>query len=140
MEPARDERFLIRMVFAPPSLYNDAMPLSATIERLPEGIAVVTLTGPVTLGSSLQLTDSQIRAAIADGATKLAIDLTGVNYMDSAGLGMLVYAYGAINEKNGSFRLCGVTARVLSLLQLTKMDTFLAIDASREESLAALRS
>jgi len=110
---------------------------TATVERLPQGAAVVTLSGPLTLGTSLKLADSQVQAAISDGATRIVFDLTGVDYLDSAGLGMLVYTYGVLNEKNGTLRLCGVTPRVLSLLQLTKTDGFLNIDASRQDSLAA---
>lgn len=116
------------------------MPLSATIEKLPEATAVVTLSGHMTLGSSLKVADSQINGAIADGVNRMVIDLSEVDYVDSAGLGMLVYTYGALSEKNGGLRLCGVCPRVLSLLQLTKTDTFLGIDRSREESLAALGS
>lgn len=119
--------------------YNSPMPLSASIESLPERIAVVTLSGGLTLGTSLKIADSQIQAAIEDGATKMVIDLTDVEYVDSAGLGMLMYAYGMLNEKKGSLRLCGVIPRVMSLLQMTKTDTFLPIDTSRDESLAAIR-
>jgi anti-sigma B factor antagonist len=114
------------------------MPLSATIEKLPAATAVVTLEGHMTLGSSLKLIDSQINAAIADGVTHMVIDLTGVDYVDSAGLGMLMYTYGTLNGKNGSLRLCGVGQRVMSLLQLTKTDAVLSIDPTRAESLAAL--
>ncbi|MGD0730094.1 MAG: STAS domain-containing protein [Terracidiphilus sp.] len=114
------------------------MPLNARIEKLPEGRAVVVLDGPMTLGSSLKLADTQIQTVIADGATRIVIDLTGVDYVDSAGLGMLVFTYGSLNEKGGSLRLCGVAARVMSLLKLTKTDTFLAIDKDRDESVTAL--
>lgn len=114
------------------------MLVNATIERLPQSTAVVTLSGPLTLGTSLKVADSQVQAAIADGVTHVVFDLTNVDYVDSAGLGMMVYVYGALNEKNGSLRLCGVAPRILSLLQLTKTDSFLAIDASREDSLAVL--
>ncbi len=115
------------------------MPLSATIEKLPASTAVVILQGPMTLGSSLKLIDSQINAAIAEGVSKMVIDLTGVDYVDSAGLGMLMYTYGSLNQKNGSLRICGVAPRVLSLLQLTKTDAVLSIDPTRAESLAALQ-
>ena len=67
------------------------------------------------------------------------IDLTEVEYVDSAGLGTLMYAYGMLNEKGGALRLCGVNDRVLSLLQMTKTDTFLPVDKSKDESLTALR-
>jgi anti-anti-sigma factor len=69
--------------------YNSPMPLSASIESLPEGIAVVTLSGGLTLGTSLKIADSQIQAAIEDGVTKMVIDLTDVEYVDSAGLGRI---------------------------------------------------
>jgi anti-anti-sigma factor len=114
------------------------MPVSASIENLPQGIAVVKLSGGLTLGTSLKIADSQIQATIADGVTRMVIDLTDVEYVDSAGLGMLVYVYGTINEKKGALRLCGVDPRVLSLLKITKTDTFLPIDATCDESLAAL--
>jgi len=119
--------------------YNVAMPLSATIEKLPEAIAVVTLEGHMTLGSSLKLIDSQINAAIADGVTNMVIDMTGVDYLDSAGLGMLMYTYGTLNEKGGSLRLCGIAPRVMSLLKLTKTDAVLSIDRTRDESLVTLQ-
>lgn len=114
------------------------MLLTATIEKLPESTAVVTLSGPMTLGMSLKLVDSQVQAAISDGVTKMVFDMASVDYVDSAGLGVVVFAYGTLNQKNGALRLCGVSERIRSLLQLTKTDTFLAIDPSREQSLAAL--
>ena len=116
------------------------MPVTATIERLPEATAVVTLSGNLTLGSSLSLLNSQINGVIADGVTRMVIDLTAVDHVDSAGLGMLVYTYGALNEKTGSIRLCGVGPRVVSLLELTHTNTFLKVDPTREASLAALTS
>jgi anti-anti-sigma factor len=114
------------------------MIMTATIERLSEATAVVTLSGALTLGTSLKMADSQVKGAIAEGVTKMVFDMSSVDYVDSAGLGLMVFTYGVLNEKKGSLRLCGVTPRVLSLLKLTKTDSVLAIDASREESLAAL--
>jgi len=114
------------------------MPVSLTIEKLPEATAVITLDGNMTLGTSLKIADSQVHRAIDDGFTRVVIDLTGVDYVDSAGLGLLVFAYGTLNEKGGSLRICGVNPRVLSLLKLTKTDGFLPIDGTRQDSLTAL--
>jgi anti-sigma B factor antagonist len=130
----REKENCPRRLFA----YNSAMLMTATVERLPEATAVVTVSGPMTLGTSLKIADSQVQAAIADGVTRLVFDLTGVDYVDSAGLGMIVFTYGALREKNGVVRLCGVAPRVASLLKLTKTDSLLSIDTGRDESLAAL--
>ena len=114
------------------------MPVNATIEKFAAGPAVVTLAGSMTLGTSLKVADSQIHGLINEGVTKMVIDLTGVDYLDSAGLGMLVFVYGTLNENNGALRLCGVAPRVRTLLKVTQTDTVLTIDETREESLAAL--
>jgi anti-sigma B factor antagonist len=115
------------------------MPLSACLENLPEGIADVRLSGGLTLGTSLKIADSQIQAAVANGVTRMVIDLTDVEYVDSAGLGMLMYAYGMLNEKKGTLRLRGVADRVMALLKMTKTDSFLPIDTTCDESVTALR-
>ncbi|MGB6974350.1 MAG: STAS domain-containing protein [Terracidiphilus sp.] len=114
------------------------MIMNAEIERLSPETAVVTFQGSLTLGTSLKVADSQLQSAIADGVTRMIIDLSGVDFLDSAGLGMLVYIYGALNEKNGVLRLCGVSQRVQSVFKLTKTDSFLSMDGCREDSLAAL--
>jgi len=112
--------------------------LTATIEKLPTNTAVVTFSGNMTLGTSLKMADSQVQAAIASGVSKMIFDLAGVEHVDSAGLGMLVYTYGALRQKNGVLRLCGVNERVAALLKLTKTDTLVAVDSCRDDSLAAL--
>ena len=114
------------------------MPVIATIEKLPEDTAVVTLSGSLTLGTSLKVANSQIDGVIAEGVTKMVIDLTEVDYVDSAGLGMLVYTFGGLSKVGGLLRLCGVGPRVQSLLELTKTNSVLAVDQTRAESLAAL--
>jgi anti-anti-sigma factor len=115
------------------------MPVSASIGRHDDECAVVTLTGPITLGSSLSLAESQVRALINGGARKIVLDLSRVDHIDSAGLGMLVYAYGSLCSRGGALRLCGVAPRVLSVLEVTRTNTLLSIDATLEDSLAALR-
>lgn len=112
--------------------------LTASIEKLPHDSAIVTFSGTMTLGSSLKTADSQVQAAIAGGVSRMVFDLAAVDHIDSAGLGMLVYTYGALKQKNGALRLCGVNARILSLLKLTNSDALMAIDNCRDDSLAAL--
>jgi anti-sigma B factor antagonist len=116
------------------------MPVNASIGHHDDGCAVVTLTGPITLGSSLSVAESQVRSLINGGARKIVLDLSRVDYVDSAGLGMLVYIYGSLCSRGGSLRLCGVAPRIASLLEMTKMSTLLSVDQSLQDSLAALKS
>ena len=116
------------------------MPVSASIDKHPDGCAVVVFTGQITLGSSLSMVESQVRSIINDGVHKVVFDLTDVGFIDSAGLGMLVYAYGSLAAKGGTLRLCGVAPRIVSLLELTRTNTLLPVDATVADSLAALEA
>ena len=116
------------------------MPVSASIGRHDDGCAVVTLMGPITLGSALSVAESQVRSLINSGVHKIVLDLSRVDYIDSAGLGMLVYIYGSLCSRGGALRLCGVAPRITALLELTKTNTLLDVDATLADSVAAIKT
>ncbi len=100
--------------------------------------AVITLSGALTLGTSLKTADMQIQDVLDGGLHRLVLEMSGVPYLDSAGLGLLVHAAGLSAERGGALRLAAVTERVASLLRLTHVDTLLPTDANEAEALAAL--
>jgi anti-anti-sigma factor len=61
-------------------------------------------------------------------------NLTGVPYMDSAGLGMVIRHYARCHDKGVRFIAAGVTPRVLDLFRLTKVDTIIPMMATVEEA------
>jgi anti-anti-sigma factor len=61
------------------------------------------------------------------------LDLTGVPYMDSSGLGMIVTHYVHCQGKGVRLILAGVSPRVLELFKMTKVDTTLPMTATVEE-------
>jgi anti-sigma B factor antagonist len=59
----------------------------------------------------------------------IVVDLSSVNYVDSAGLGCLVRCLQRCSDVDGEFRLAGVSSRLLSLLQLARLtDVFVIFD------------
>ena len=114
------------------------MILQVDIQRLQPGLAVVKLTGALTLGTSLHGADAQLQKTIKDGAAKVVLNMTGVPYMDSAGLGVLVQASGLAKQQGGDLRLCGVADRVAELIKMTRTDALLPMDADEDASLKAL--
>ena len=66
------------------------------------------------------------------------LDLSDCSYVDSSGLGVVVYTWGLLQNSNGVLRICGANDRVSALLKLTKTDSFLPHDLDRATSLAAL--
>ncbi len=116
------------------------MPLEASIQRIDPDIAVITLRGPLTLGTNLKTLDSTIQTLIHSGARRLVFDLSASPYADSAGLGTLIHASGCVAQRGGVMRIAGVSDRVLSMLRMTRTDTLMPVDPDTAASLAALRA
>jgi anti-sigma B factor antagonist len=111
------------------------MSLQMSTRRVGEDVIVVTLSGALSFGTDLKIADTQIQQLIEDGASKVVLDLSGVPYSDSAGLGTLVHINGLVQERHGILRLCGLSDRVAALLKMTKMDSVLAMDGDADASL-----
>jgi anti-sigma B factor antagonist len=84
----------------------------------PGGISILELEGPLTLTTLFDFQDT-VRAKQAAG---LILDLGGVPYMDSAGLGAVLGAYAFCQRRGNKFALANVARRVVTLLEVTKVD------------------
>jgi anti-anti-sigma factor len=110
------------------------------IERLPgtaPGTVILRLTGPLTLTTVLPL-----RAQFRDfEPPRLTIlDLTGVSFLDSAGMSELISHEVYCRDKQVGFMIAGVSPRVLSVLQITRLDNVLTLTANVEEAEALAQS
>ena len=114
------------------------MPIELSVHQVRPGVAIVSIEGALTLGTSLHAADTNLQKVITTGSPQVVLDLKNVPFIDSAGLGTLVFASGFAETHNGALRLCQVTERVAALLKLTRTDTILHVDADVERSLAAL--
>ena len=70
-------------------------------------------------------------------ATLVLLNLGGVSYIDSSGLGELVYAFTKVTNNGGQLKLLSLNKRIQDLLQLTKLNT--VFDCFDDEA-AAVRS
>ena len=100
-----------------------------------DGVTVVTLSGRVRLGDESNQLRSKIKELLAQGNKRLVLDLAGVSYIDSAGLGTLVAAYTSARNEGGDIRLASVTARFGELLNITKLVTIFSVHDSVEDAL-----
>src|SRR5262245_6358653 len=100
-------------------------------------VAIVDLSGRVTLGEGAGLVRSTIKDLVASGQKDILVNLQEVSYLDSAGLGELVGSYATVTHAGGLIKLLHPQAKVHDLLQVTKLYTvFVAFDDENE----ALRS
>ena len=93
-------------------------------QRSVQNVCVLDIDGPITLGAdgSERLTD-KVRSVLQSGEKQVLLNLSGVAYIDSAGLGALVNAYTTVKKQGGALKLVGVTKKLKDLLVITKLST-----------------
>ena len=92
-------------------------------------ITVVQIKGRLHLGNLLQAVEDSLKKLIRDGGRKLVIDLEGLEYIDSAGIGMLISCYGDMSAAGGEYRVAGAQGRVAKTFGLAKVERLLSFDA-----------
>jgi anti-sigma B factor antagonist len=93
-----------------------------TIHERSEGaVQVLDLEGPITHADGASLLRTRIRSLVQNGHTQLLVNVGGVPYLDSAGLGELVHAHITIARRGGALKIVNATRRLRDLLVLTKL-------------------
>ena len=106
-------------------------------ERQAGDVTILDLTGEVRLGdSSVALRDS-VRKLADGGKNKVLLNLAGVKYIDSSGIGELIANYTTISRQGGQLKLLNLTDRIQNLLVITKL---LTVFDSYDNEAEALKS
>ena len=85
-------------------------------------VSVVDLSGKITIGSGDVVLREKVNELIDSGKKHILLNLKGVSYMDSAGIGELVACYKRAKECDGVVKLLNPSGKVYDLLQLTKLE------------------
>lgn len=88
-----------------------------------EGVTVVEAAGRIILGQETNDLRESIKGLLANGTTKIVINLGNVDFIDSSGLGALVGLYSTANSKGARIKLAAITKRFHELLMITKLLT-----------------
>ena len=92
-------------------------------ERIVGDVTILDLKGKMTLGEGDELLKDKINSLIHQGQKKLLLNLEGVPYIDSAGLGEIVRTYTTVSRQGGNLKLVNLTKRITDLLSITKLLT-----------------
>jgi anti-sigma B factor antagonist len=100
--------------------------------RVEPGITVLSFAGRLTLGHRLTEVEHALKQRISGGERKLVLDLSRLDFLDSAGIGMLVVLAGAMEQVNGKIRLAGANERIRQIFAITHLDRVIPIDPDAE--------
>ena len=92
-------------------------------ERQAGDITVLDMDGRITIGEGSVALRSAIRRLLEEGKKNILLNLAGVGYIDSSGIGELVSSYTAIKNQEGQRKLLSLTEKLRDLLTITKLLT-----------------
>ena len=96
-------------------------------QREREGVIILDLKGRITVGSEATALREKITEVSQQGGRNLDLNLAGVDYIDSTGLGALVMCATSIRKSGGAVKLVNVNRRNIELLVMTKLATVFEI-------------
>ena len=108
-------------------------------ERQSGAVTVLDLSGKITLGEDSTLLKDKLNSLLHQGKKNLLLNLSEVQYVDSAGLGALVSAYTTVTREGGALKLAHVTKKLQDLLSITKLLTVFDTFDSEDEAVRSYR-
>jgi anti-sigma B factor antagonist len=109
-----------------------------TEEPLDDHSVVIKVAGEIHATTAPEFSE-RLNDAIADGKTGVILDLTGVEFIDSTGLSVLLNGLRRVTRVRGSMVLACANPTVLRLFEITKLDSTFDIVPSCDEAIQRLR-
>jgi anti-sigma B factor antagonist len=106
-------------------------------ERQGGDVTILDMSGKITIGEGSVALRTAIRRLLEEGKKKILLNLAGVNYIDSSGIGELVSSYTAINKESGQLKLLNLTQKLQDLLTITKLLTVFDVYENEAEALSS---
>lgn len=103
--------------------------------RRADDITVVKCSGRIVEGAESAALQRHISDLVAEHPYIL-LDLAGVDFIDSSGLGLLLRCLIRTRNAQGILKVCGVSPRIGEALRLTKLDTVFELYGSEAEAIA----
>jgi len=101
---------------------------------------IIQLKGNVMGGDDTKMFNEHVHKLIDQDKKNIVIDLSGVKFMNSSGLGMLIGGLTTLKKADGVLKLASVTDKIESLLMITKLITIFDSYDTVDEAVQAFAS
>ncbi|MGH2839843.1 MAG: STAS domain-containing protein [Solirubrobacteraceae bacterium] len=108
-------------------------------EQSPDGAHVMNVRGEIHVSTAPEFSQ-RLTTAIEAGKTAIVLDLSGVEFIDSTGLSVLLNGLRRVNQLHGRMALVCANPTVLRLFQITNLDSTFDIFGDRESAIAHVTS
>ena len=105
------------------------------LQRREGNIVILDIYGAISLGESKEKFAQVMDDLLSEENSSVLVNFSGINYVDSTGIGELVGYLNKFVEKNRQLKILKPHERILKLLQITKLDSMFEIYNDEEEAL-----
>jgi anti-sigma B factor antagonist len=109
-------------------------------ERHIGGITVLDVSGKLTIDEAAEHLKDKINSLIEQNETRIVLNLKGVPYIDSGGLGQLIASFGSVKKAGGTMKLLHVNSRNHNLLSITSLVTVFESFDSEDEAIKSFET
>ncbi len=106
--------------------------------RVADGVTVVSCHGRIVFGEEATALRETLKRLLAS-TRNIVLNLSGVTYIDSGGLGTLVGVYSSARASGADIKLSGLGQRLRDVLQITKLVTVFEVYENEQQAIAAFR-
>jgi anti-sigma B factor antagonist len=103
------------------------------------GVTVIVLQGNLMGGPDATALNGKLHELIDAGKTSVVIDLAGVEFMNSSGLGLLIGGVSTMRGAGGSLRLANASEKIAGLITITKLGSLFDMYPSVDAAVAAIK-
>jgi anti-sigma B factor antagonist len=104
--------------------------------RQADGVTVMSCNGRIVFGEEATALRENLKTVL-NSTRQVVLNLSGVSYIDSGGLGTLVGVYSSARASGADIKLTGLGQRLRDVLQITKLVTVFEVYDSEQEAIGA---
>src|SRR5688500_6007943 len=108
-------------------------------ERQAGDVTVLDMSGKITIGEGSVPRRTAIRRQLKECKKRILLNIAGICYIDSSGIGELVFSYTAIGKEGGQLKLLNLTQNLQDLQTITKHLTVFDVYESEAEALNSFK-
>ena len=107
-------------------------------QRRVDDVTIIDLNGRLIMGEGAPALRQKIHELLASGAKRLAVNLSGITYIDSAGTGTLASVWTSARRAEVRLKLFAPSPKVMAILKITRLSSALDLAPDEASALADL--
>ena len=108
-------------------------------ERMVGEVTILDMDGKITIGEGSVALRGAIRRLLEESKKKILLNLGGVGYIDSSGIGELVSSFTSIGKEQGQLKLLNLSMKLKDLLGITKLLTVFDVYENESDALSSFK-